>query len=139
MAAADRDHHRQEDDMFQYFRSIQGRLLALGIALPLLAAAKVPFHAESIGFFTFPLIIGICLAFFAVGFSLDAYPRASIAAILLLPPALFLYVILVGIVAPMVHGVVYAMAAAACALLVIAARPGLPVAPKHEARVARHA
>lgn len=121
--------------MVQYFRSTQGRLLALAMALPLLAAAKVPFTAESIGLFTFPLITGICLAFFAVGFSLDTYPGASIASILLLPPALFLYVILVGVVAPLVHGVVYAMAAVACALLVVAARPGLLAPPKGEARV----
>jgi hypothetical protein len=125
--------------MVQYFRSIQGRLLALGLALPLLAAAKVPFHAASIGFFTFPLIIGVCLAFFAVGMSLDEYPRASIAAIFTLPPALFFYILLVGVVAPMLHGVVYAMAAAACGLLVVAARPGLPLPAKGAARVARHA
>ena len=125
--------------MSQYFRSMQGRLLAVGMALPLLAGAKVPFTAENMGLFTFPLIIGVCLAFMAVGLSLEEFPRASITAIVTLPPALFLYVMLVGIVAPMFHAVVYAMAAAACVLLVVAARPGFLTPPKHQARVARTA
>ena len=121
--------------MVRYFRSMQGRLLALAMALPLLGGAAVALTAVGVGFFTFPLVIGICLAFVAVGLSLEEYPGASITAILTLPPALFVYVILVGIVAPQIHGVAYAMAAGACTLLAIAAMPRFTMPAGREARV----
>jgi hypothetical protein len=47
--------------------------------------------------------------------------------------------LLVGVVVPQMHGAVYAMAIAACALVAIAARPGLPVARRTEARIAHTA
>jgi endonuclease/exonuclease/phosphatase (EEP) superfamily protein YafD len=123
--------------MLPYFRSIQGRLLALAMALPLITGVIVPFNAEGMGYYALPVIVAICLGLFAVGLSLDEYPGAALTGIIVLPVALFLYVLLVGIVAPQVHGVVYAMAIAACILLAIAARPGLPAQPRSDARVPR--
>jgi hypothetical protein len=115
--------------MIAYHRSTPGRLMALALALPLLGGAIFPWNAAGAPFFTLPIIGGIALAFLAAGLSLEAYPSMVIAAILVLPVALFLYIPLVGIIVPLVHGVVYAMAAAACVLLAIAVRPRLPARP----------
>ena len=123
--------------MSGYFRSMQGRLLALAMALPLMAGVLGPFTAERVGYFTFPLVIGICLALIAVGMSLDEYPGASITAIFTLPPALFCYVLLAGIVAAQMRGVAYAMAAGGFALLAVAVRPRLPTLARREARVSQ--
>jgi hypothetical protein len=111
--------------MDSYYRSIPGRLLAFALALPLVAGATIRWDAAGVGYYTLPVIIGISLAFIAVGLGAEDYPGESVAGVLALPVALFLYVLLVGIVVPQVHAVVYVMAAAACALLVIAAKPGL--------------
>jgi len=112
--------------MVAYHRSTPGRLMALALALPLLGGAIFPWNAAGAPFFTLPIIGGIALAFLAAGLSLEEYPSMVIAAILVLPVALFLYIPLVGIIVPQVHGVVYVMAAAACVLLAIAVRPRLP-------------
>jgi hypothetical protein len=86
-----------------------------------------------------PIIGGIVLAFIAAGLSLEEYPSMAIAATLVLPVALFLYIPLVGIVVPQVHGVIYVMAAAACVLLAIAVRPRLPARSAVTARRQRTA
>lgn len=125
--------------MFPYFRSFQGRLLAFAMALPLTVGAVIPFTAEGMGYYALPVVVAISLAFIAVGLGLEEFPGATVTAIIGLPVALFLYVLLVGVVAPQVHGVVYAMAIAACALLAVAARPGFPARTKTEARVPRTA
>ena len=112
--------------MVAYHRSTPGRLMALALALPLLGGAIVPWTAAGAPLFTLPIIGGIALAVIAVGLSVEEYPAMSIAAMLALPVALFLYIPLVGVVVPQVHGVVYLMAAAALGLLAIAMRPQLP-------------
>jgi hypothetical protein len=111
--------------MDSYYRSTPGRLLALAMALPLVAGATIAWDAASVGYYTLPVIVGISLAFIAAGLGVEDYPGESIAGVLVLPVALFLYVLLVGIVVPQVHAAVYVMAIAACALLAIAAKPGL--------------
>ena len=121
--------------MFAYFRSIQGRVLALAMVLPLAAGAIVPFTAQGVGSFTIPILVAICLAFFSVGLSVEEFPGAALTAVLTLPFALFFYILLIGIVVPQVHGFVYAMAAGACVLLAVAARPGLLLPAKTEAHL----
>ena len=123
--------------MVSYFRSTPGRLLAFALALPLITGAVVPFTAEGAGFYTLPVIVGISLAFVAIGLGLDDYPGATITGIIGLPVALFLYVLLVGVVVPQLHGVVYLMAIAGCALLVAAARPSARIAGTLRARAPR--
>jgi hypothetical protein len=125
--------------MFPYFRSTQGRLLALAMALPLASGAIVPFTAQGAGSFTIPILVAICIAFLTAGFSIEEFPGAALTAVLALPFALFFYILTIGIVVPQVHGVVYIMAAAACGLLAVAARPGLPAPRKTETRVPRTA
>jgi hypothetical protein len=104
------------------------------MALPLITGAVIPFNAEGVGYYALPIIVAISLGFIAVGLSLDEYPGAALTGVIALPVVLFLYVLLVGVVAPQVHGVVYAMAIGACAQLAIAARPGLPTRPRAESR-----
>jgi hypothetical protein len=115
--------------MVAYHRSTPGRLMALALALPLLGGAIFPWNTLGVSFFTLPILGGIVLAFISAGLSLEGYPSKAIAAMLVLPVALFLYIPLVGIVVPQVHGVVYVMAAAACVLLAMAVRPRLPARP----------
>ena len=86
----------------------------------------MPCNAAGAPLFTFPIIVGIMLAFISAGLSLEDYPSMALAAILLSPVALFLYIPLVGILVPQVHGAVYVMAAAPCVLLVMAVRLRLP-------------
>ena len=116
--------------MVAYHRSTPGRLMALALASPLLGGAIFPWNAAGAPLFTLPIIVGIALAFVAVGLSVEEYPAMSIAAMLTLPVALFLYIPLVGVVVPQVHGVVYVMAASAFGLLAIAVRPRLPARPR---------
>jgi hypothetical protein len=120
---------RREETMIDYHRSTAGRLMALALALPLLGGAIFPWNTGAVPFFTFAIMGGVVLAFIAVGLSLGDYPSMAIAAMLALPVALFLYIPLVGIVVPQVHGVVYVMAVAACVLLAIAVRPQFPARP----------
>ena len=125
--------------MAAYHRSTPGRLMALALALPLLGGAIFPWNTLGVPFFMLPVIGGTALAFIAAGLSLEDYPSMAIAAMLALPVALFLYIPLVGIVVPQVHGVVYVMAAAACVLLAIAVRPRLPPRPAVSAQRQRTA
>ena len=125
--------------MVAYHRSTPGRLMALALALPLLGGAILPWNTLGVAFFTLPIIGGVVLAFIAAGLSLEDYPSMAIAAMLALPVALFLYIPLVGVVIPQVHGVVYVMAAAACVLLAIAVRPPLPTRPAASAQRQRTA
>jgi hypothetical protein len=113
--------------MVAYHRSTAGRLMALALALPLLGGAIFPWNAAGVSFFTLPIIGGIGLAFMAAGLSLEDYPSNALAAALTLPFALSFYILLVGIIVPQAHSVVYAMAIGACALLAIAVRPQFPV------------
>jgi hypothetical protein len=116
---------RQEEEMSSYIRSSPGRLLAAALALPTAAAAVIPWNAENIGLFTVPIIGAIGLTVIAVGLSVEEFPWHALIATLFLPVALFLYVLLVSIVVPSAHVATYVLAAAALALLVMAARPGL--------------
>jgi hypothetical protein len=125
--------------MVAYHRSTPGRLMALALALPLLGGSIFPWNPAGVPFFTLPIIGGIALAFVAAGLSIEDYPAMAITAILALPVALFLYIPLVGIVVPQVHGMVYVMAAAACMLLAIAIRPALPARADLRARRMRAA
>jgi hypothetical protein len=100
--------------------------MVLALALPLLGGAIFPWNAAGAPFLTLPVIGAIGLAFIAAGLSLETYPGMALWAALVLPFALFLYIQLVGIVVPQVHGLVYVMAAAGFALLAIAVRPRLP-------------
>src|SRR5687768_14133034 len=129
---------RQEETMVAYHRSIPGRLMALALALPLLGGAIFPWNTFGVPFFTF-IMGGTVLAFISAGLSLEDYPSKAISAMLVLPVALFLYIPLVGIVVPQMHGVVYVMAAAACVLLAMAVRPRLPARPALGARHQRTA
>jgi hypothetical protein len=125
--------------MVSYFRSNPGRMLALAMALPLIVGAIVPFNADGVGYYALPLIVAISLGVVAVGLGLEDYPGATLTGIIGLPVALFLYVLLVGVVVPQLHSVVYAMAISGCALLVIAARPNAPAAPTLERQATRTA
>ena len=121
--------------MVSYLRSTPGRMIALAMALPLIAGAVIPFTAEGVGYYALPVMVGIVLAFVAIGLGLEEYPGETLTGIIGLPVALFLYVLLVGVVVPQVHGVVYAMAVAACALLAVAARAGVPARHRVERQV----
>jgi hypothetical protein len=103
------------------------------------AGAVIPWDAEHIGSYTLPVIGAIALAVFAVGMSVAEFPRHTVVAALFLPVALFLYIPLVALLVPAVHATVYVMAAGAFALLVLAARPGVPVLNRLDAPVGRHA
>jgi hypothetical protein len=125
--------------MSSYFQSSPGRLLTASLAVPTAAAAVIPWNPENIGLFTVPIIGTIGVAVIAVGLSVAEFPWHALIATLFLPVALFLYVLMVSIVVPSVHGATYVLAAAALALLAIAARPALQGATRVEALLRRPA
>jgi hypothetical protein len=123
--------------MESYHQSVPGRMLAFAAAVLLATGAVLPFSAEGVSLYTLPIIGSISIAIISVGLGVSEHPYETILAILVLPVALFLYVLLVGVVVPALHAVVYPMAVGALLLSVVAARPGWFARPTLTMRLPR--
>jgi len=121
----------------RFEESVAGRLLTLAVALPLATGALTSWGPGGSGMVWImgSVFAAIVMGIVGVGLAVDEFDREAVTAVLVLPPALFLYTPLVGIAAS-VGAVRVAMGLVACVLFANAWHVTFS-APRHAAP--RHA
>lgn len=117
--------------MESFIESVPGRLTALAVSLPLIAGGWVGWSVEghALAWMVASLTAAIMLGIFAVGLAVETRPNHAIGLLLVLIPALFLYLPMVAFVRPNVPFFPQAMVAAGALLLALAARSLVRRAP----------
>jgi hypothetical protein len=110
--------------MEKFGESGSGRLAALAVSLPLIEGGWLGWSTEgnALGWMVATLTAAIILGIFAVGLAVERYPYHAVGMVLVLLPALFLYLPMVAIVRPNVPFFGSVMVAAGAMMLALSAR-----------------
>jgi hypothetical protein len=117
--------------MESFAESVSGRLTALAVSLPLIVGGWLGWSVEghTLAWMVASMTAAILLGIFAVGLAVETNPYHAVGLLLVLLPALLLYLPMVAFVRPNVPFFGTAMVAAGAMLLALAARASVRRAP----------